>query len=141
MPHPQIKIVGETSDGTIRAIAVAEDGSILTKGGEFSPSPSLTIYPHTDTFTINSNGLNDYPVNAIARVTFQIINGSDISYRYLNTDGVATKAFYPLPIGQEESEDFGSYRFSGRIQFRNMSASNAEIALKTWGDIDSYGLE
>ncbi|MGL4622468.1 MAG: hypothetical protein ACRCZS_25995, partial [Chroococcidiopsis sp.] len=31
--HPQIKIVGETSDGTIRAIAVNPDGSLVTSGG------------------------------------------------------------------------------------------------------------
>lgn len=33
MPHPQIKIVGETSDGTIKAIAVSNDGSLVTSGG------------------------------------------------------------------------------------------------------------
>lgn len=33
MPHPQIKIVGETADGTIKAIAVAPDGSLVTSGG------------------------------------------------------------------------------------------------------------
>ncbi|MGL5922890.1 hypothetical protein [Chroococcidiopsis sp.] len=32
--HPQIKIVGETSDGTIRAIAVNSDGSLVTSGGD-----------------------------------------------------------------------------------------------------------
>lgn len=133
---------GIAPDGTIRAIAVGDDGSLLTNGQSGgSLNPSITLYPHTDTFSVPSNGYNSYGVQQIAKLAFQVVSGSDISYRYKSEEGIATKNFYPLSVGQEESEDFGQLRFSGLIEFRNSSASNAEIAIKTWGDINSYGLD
>ncbi|MGL4620016.1 MAG: hypothetical protein ACRCZS_13295 [Chroococcidiopsis sp.] len=68
--HPQIKIVGEGPDGTIRAIAVNPDGSLPIPGGSGGSSASLyeQVLNAPDlvrTFTYADTGTSDERINTI----------------------------------------------------------------------------